>query len=337
MQKITLQLLGKQLFRLQYALVIGCILSSSILRAEDDENENSGSLSIISETAENSAAIYIKEEEQGPVSKEEKEKDKKRKTIGIGERINLTLNGKPQLIGDVSKLQWSITEGEGFAEIIGKKEGSKSIDIDAKKNIASGGQVTVRVEMESGETMQTNLTVVVPSGIEAKHCRKSYDRKHPDFNKRGVSSTTVDGDVSIAGVGAYLELKVNPDNVSFRGIQIMERDKGTQPNPAPTLATVHTPNPNPVGLTDKNRMFDNISSVRTISMLKNHVLPQRWHWVCDWNCHANGQDIFTIRTVNQSFNYGWINQANNTATTTVSKFDRSVSRTTDPNNTQQFN
>lgn len=39
---------------------------------EGDEDENSGFLRIISETTENSATIYIREEEEGSVPEEDK-------------------------------------------------------------------------------------------------------------------------------------------------------------------------------------------------------------------------------------------------------------------------
>lgn len=319
------------------AFAIGCLLSIGQLPAQEgDEDENSGSLRITSETAEYSAAIYIREEEEGSVPKEDKEEDKKRNTIGIGEFVKLTLNGKPQLIGKVSKLKWSITAGEEFAEITDEKEGVRTVTIQAKKNISSGGTVTAQVAMESGDTKEFSLTVVVPSDIKAKHRRKSYDREDPNFNERGVPSVTVDGEVARAGAGALLELTFQPTTVNFKEIYIMERDKGTKPTPTPSLATVHTPNPKPLKLSNKNRMFDNIYSFRGMAVLKLHTLPQNWYWICDWNCHANGKDTFTVTTVNQNFSYSWINRARNEATVTVSKFGRSVTRTTEQNNTHDF-
>lgn len=338
MKNPMLQLPGNLVLWFRCMLLTGCMLSSSILLAEEDgeADENAGSLRIKSETAENSAAILIREEEEGSIPEKDKEEDKKRKTIGIGEYIKLTLNGKPQLIGKVSKLKWSITAGEGFAEIKDEKEGVRSVTIQAKNDTSSGGKVTAQVAMESGDTKEFSFSVVVPSGIKAKHRRKSYNRGEPNFHKRGVPSTTVDGEVAKAGASAWLELTFQPTTVSFKGIQIMERDKGTKPDPTPTLATVHTPNPKPIKLNDKNRIFDNISSSRGITLLKLHVLPQNWYWICDWNCHADGKDTFTVTTVNQNFNYSWINRAKNKATTTVSKFGRSVTRTTEPNNTHDF-
>ncbi len=80
-------------------------------------------------------------------------------------------------------------------------------------------------------------------------------------------------------------------------------------------------------------MFNNISPFRGMVVLALHTLPQNWYWICDWNCHADEKDTLTV---NQKFNYSWINQPRNEATTTVSKFGCSVTRTTELNNTHDF-
>ena len=73
-------------------------------------------LRIESQAAEYSAQIYIQEEEKGSVPEKEKENDQKRKKLGIGETVILTLvSDKPQLIGDPSQIEWTIEEGENLA------------------------------------------------------------------------------------------------------------------------------------------------------------------------------------------------------------------------------
>ena len=70
-------------------------------------------LRIESQAVEYSAQIYIQEEEKGSVPEKEKENDQKRKKLGIGETVILTLvSDKPQLIGDPSQIEWTIEEGE---------------------------------------------------------------------------------------------------------------------------------------------------------------------------------------------------------------------------------
>lgn len=73
-------------------------------------------LRIESQAAEYSAQIYIQEEEKGSVPEKEKENDQKRKKLGIGETVILTLvSDKPQLIGDPSHIEWTIEEGKNLA------------------------------------------------------------------------------------------------------------------------------------------------------------------------------------------------------------------------------
>lgn len=320
---------------IQIFLLTGCMASGTVSLGEEDLN--AGALRILSETGDYSAQIYIKEEEKGPVSNEEKKKDKARSEIGMGETVTLTLAGKPQLIGNVSEVKWSIEKGANLAYFNGPTTGTKTVLLTVRNDLTKKGDIKIKVIMGNGGELQLALSAIIPTGIEAKHRRKSYNRTSPDFNKRGVSSNTVDGDRVNAGSSAYLELTFLPKNVSFQGIQIMERDKGCVPALAPDrLATKHKPNPNPVPPNNKNRQFDNVSSRRSIVLLRRFVLPQDWIWKCDWNTYANGKDITTIRTVNQSFHYGWI-LPNNIATTTVSKFGCSVTRSTELNNKHQFN
>lgn len=87
MKNLILQLPGNLLLWLRCMLLTGCVLSASILLAEE-EDENAGSLRIISETAEYSAAIYIREEEEGSVPKDDKDEDKKGAPLESGNTSN---------------------------------------------------------------------------------------------------------------------------------------------------------------------------------------------------------------------------------------------------------
>lgn len=296
-------------------------------------------LSIESEAGEYSAQIYIREEEEGSVPEKEKENDKKRKKFGIGETVFLTLTAdKPQIIGDPSQIEWIIEEGNSLASF---QEEDNSIikTLVIKNDILEGGEIIVKAVTEEGREAKISLSAIVPEGISAKHRRKSYDRNHPDFNKRGVIhfDPPKDGDRIMAGASAVLEVTFLPTSVSFNTIQIIERDKGCIPAPADdNLAETHVPNPNPLPLDNKNRTFDYIGSRYPIAKLKFYDLPQTWRWVCDWNIVADGKDVKTVQTINQSFFYDWIDVFAEIATTTVTKFGCSVSRSTERNNKHVF-
>lgn len=220
---------------LSFVVLSGCcLIALSPIRAQD-EDSGSGSPVIESLTEENSADIFIREGEGENVSDEEKLTDRKRTDIGMGENVTLTLTGKPQLIGDESKLKWNITQGAQLAQLDNGADGKKAVKILVGKNLAGGGALTVEVRMESGETQKIDLTVVVPTGITAEH------EQGP--SGRGVPSMTADGDQDHAGASAFLELTIQPTQVSFRNIRTIERDRGTHPAPAPSRPTGINPYP----------------------------------------------------------------------------------------------
>lgn len=296
-------------------------------------------LRIDSETGDYSAQIYIREEEEGSVPEKDKENDKKRKKVGMGETVFLTLTAdKPQVIGDPSQIEWTIEKGENLASF--QDEDTSVIQtLIIKNDLSKGGEIVVKATTEEGREAKINLSAIIPEGISVKHRRKSNDRNHPDFNKRGVISIVPpkDGDQVIAGASCYLEITFLPTSVSFNTIQIIERDKGCFPAPAEgSLAGTHIPNPNPLPLDNKNRIFDRIFFRKSVQDLKLFDLKQTWRWVCDWNTFADGKDVKTIKTVDQFFVCDWIDVVSEIATTTISKFGCSVSRSTERNNKHVF-
>lgn len=316
-------------------LLYGLHAYSAISRAEEDLD--AGSLHIMSETVKYSAKIHIKEEEGGQISDKEKEEDKMRKELGIGERVKLTLEGKPDLIGDVSKISWSIKEGDDLGSFRTQVTGTKTVLLDIKQDLKKAGNLKVEVVVESEEKREIQFSVVVPTGMEAKHQRRSYDRNSPDFNKRGVSFVSPDGDMVNAGASAILEVTVLPVTVNFSNIEIIERDMGTLPPPGEgRLASTHKPMLNPAPLTEHNRVFDSIGGKRSLEELVNYILPQEWIWMCSWRTHVDGEDVLSIQTVGQRFHYSWISMVGFVAAVTISKFDCSVTRSTEAHNKHVF-
>ena len=94
-------------------LLIGCAVFLCGLSYADVEEEDSGALRIETETEEYSADIYLG------------------KTIGVGERITLTLTGKP--LGNVDELEWNLVEdGDKYVEMPEETKGKISIVVTAK-------------------------------------------------------------------------------------------------------------------------------------------------------------------------------------------------------------
>ena len=107
-------------------------------------------LRIESQAAEYSAQIYIQEEEKGSVPEKDKENDQKRKKLGIGETVILTLvSDKPQLIGDPSQIEWTIEEGENLA-FFEDRDKSETATLIIRKDISAGGPITIKATTEEG-------------------------------------------------------------------------------------------------------------------------------------------------------------------------------------------
>lgn len=131
-------------------------------------------LRIESQAAEYSAQIYIQEEEKGSVPEKEKENDQKRKKLGIGETVILTLvSDKPQLIGDPSQIEWTIEEGENLASFQ-EEDNSVIQTLVIRNDLSQGGDITIKAVTEEGREAKITLSAIVPEGISAKHLRKSY-------------------------------------------------------------------------------------------------------------------------------------------------------------------
>lgn len=75
-----------------------------LLPLSEAGEEDTGALQIESATDELSADIHIAREEGKEPPRSEAD-DRKRKKLGIGEFVTLSLTGKPSLIGDIEKLE----------------------------------------------------------------------------------------------------------------------------------------------------------------------------------------------------------------------------------------
>ena len=105
-------------------LLIGCAVFLCGLSYADVEEEDSGALRIETETEEYSADIYLG-------NTDDRKADRERKTIGVGERITLTLTGKP--LGNVDELEWNLVEdGDKYVEMPEETKGKISIVVTAK-------------------------------------------------------------------------------------------------------------------------------------------------------------------------------------------------------------
>ncbi|MFQ7534574.1 MAG: hypothetical protein ACLRPT_05275, partial [Akkermansia muciniphila] len=108
---------------------------------------------IETETEEYSADIYLG-------NTDDRKADRERKTIGVGERITLTLTGKP--LGNVDELEWNLVEdGDKYVEMPEETKGKISIVVTAKKRLQRDGSATVLAVTREGRNVKVTLIVVV--------------------------------------------------------------------------------------------------------------------------------------------------------------------------------
>ena len=127
--------------------------SFSLLHAEDEEF--SDIMELVSET-ENCSAKLARDKN---ATEEQKKEDRKRRKIGIGETVTVTLNcKKPFLLEPKDQIQWKVIEGkellEGGLRKIPNSYHSVTFQINpcaSKEQIQqSGGKVAIEVETEQG-------------------------------------------------------------------------------------------------------------------------------------------------------------------------------------------
>lgn len=253
-------------------MLLGCFCS---LAEEPLPDGNTGALSIESETTLYSADYYIKGEEN--------EDDKKRSSIGIGESFTLTLTGKP--MGDIEKLTWEFVSGKELVEESeeDKHKGKTKITLTARKDLKPDqlkNQSSIELKVITSEgrtvTMQNPITVFSPTGMTATH--RGAGTPEAGCNNRGATQPS-----------AQLVVTLQPTNVSFKNIKIIERDLGSDPdNPRKTLDTGHIGHgvDDVIEIDKANRFEDHLrGTVAHQDIQRIHILPQDWKWKCSWRVH----------------------------------------------------
>lgn len=184
-------------------------------QAGEDVPDEVQALEIKSETTLCSADFYIAKEQGKDV---DEKTDKERKKLGMGEDVLLTLTGKP--MGDVSQLQWKITKGEALASLPKKTEGKAKVVLTVNKRIQKKGEVEVTVTTSEGLEKTIAFEILVPTKLTAAVPVKS----------------SLPSDPNIVVVAADVKLTVEPTEVSFKNIKLIERDEGltyVMPDPPP--------------------------------------------------------------------------------------------------------
>lgn len=231
-------------------LLIGCAVFLCGLSYADVEEEDSGALRIETETEEYSADIYLGNTDDRKV-------DRERKTIGVGERITLTLTGKP--LGNVKEIEWKAEEnGEEYVEMPQKTRGELSITVTARKRLRQGGFAVIQAITSEGRKVKTTLNVVIPSEIRAEH-------------KNGGTATESlpEGLTAVIGASAVLKLTLYPTSVNFKNVKLL---RGTRARCLPVRISIQGI---PGMVRMKRRRF--LKQINWKIMSREGFLPQTWN------------------------------------------------------------
>lgn len=216
---------GSCLYRL---VIVFLLLCSAVLPLYGDDGENSEIMKLVSETKNCSAKLTRDKN----ATEEQKKEDRKRRKIGIGETVTVTLNcKKPSLLEPKEQIQWKVVEGKELLEGEPKEQDESPDSVvfrvtpyASKEQIRQSGKIVIEVETEQGTALPRPIEfdVVFPEQLTAEHETLGGMVKGVPAADMGFPR---DGDPA-HGVSAQLLVSVHPLDVCFEGVYVIEKDKG---------------------------------------------------------------------------------------------------------------
>lgn len=322
-------------FLSRLSLLVLMVLFSSVPLWADEEEEDTldeteeetiGPLQIKHQTALCSADYYIKD------GTGDKEEDRKRKNIGIGEKITFLLIGKPK--GTTKELKWDI-EGDGFKQVNTEQlQGELKIALTAKDDLEKDTTAKIKAETSEGQKAEITINIKIPKKLKTEKFEGIIDMG--DGNP--VSTDRFQFSKGEHGLLGFIQLTLSPTSVSFKKIKFIERDGGLMwegknskpPKPKPELADEHK-TCNLVGsVGNKNHFYDMVGDNRLIEDILDTIKnskhnPQKFWFVCNLYVHrGNGgpgseaKDSIQLSTTDQKFHIEAMDES--TTKTIVEKF-----------------
>lgn len=157
---------------------------------------------------------------------------------------------------------------------------------------------------------------------------------------QGFSANTADFKIPKGehGVWGFIKVTLSPTDVSFKGVNIIERDgglrwdgkNGNPPRPKPELADEHTTCNMAAPMQDKNNFYDMVGDNREIEEVLKTIReskhnPQIFWFVCNFHIHcgeggkgSEQEDSIFLGTTNQKYYIEAIDQ--HATKTVVEKF-----------------
>ena len=251
---------------------------------EETEEEAVAPLKIKSQTELWSANYYI----NGELEKD-REEDRKRTSIGIGEKITLLLIGKPK--GNLDELEWNV-EGNGFEQTdFDKFKGKQKIELTARQDLIEDASVKISAKTSEGLQKEITINIKVPVKINGK----KFEGKFEGPDGKIINTKDYKRKKGEHGIIGFIEVTLHPTEVSFKKIHAIERDGGLEwpgkanGEPKPKLASGHGGSGvnHPIKIRDKNNCYDCVSEVNDLVNVLNIIRdskmnPQIFWWKCNF-------------------------------------------------------
>lgn len=219
--------------------------------------------------------------------------DRTRKTIGVGEIVNLSF-----LPGNLSPVTWSL-------------QGSGTL------NPLSGNQVVFTAPDSAS-------SVTIEASYKCVTCPITFTVVEPTSESAVIFGATYSYPPGDQGVGMYLEVTVHPTNVSFANVQLLEIPGPASGNTGwftnfPAGQPAHPPNTNWAWLSPDNILYDDVELSGIAPPWS--VGSVQWDIPVQWRV-IGSSNIGSLPNVIQYFS---INGTNGSST--VTKFGQSATRT----------
>lgn len=298
---------------------VAVLFSSVVLWADDDgleetEEEAVAPLKIKSQTELWSANYYI----NGELEKD-REEDRKRTSIGIGEKITLLLIGKPK--GKLDELEWSV-EGNGFLQTdFDQFKGKEKIELTAKQELIEDTSIKIRAKTSEGFQKEITINIKVPVEIKGE----KFEGAFVGSDGKTINTKDYKRKKGQHGIIGFIEVTLFPTDVSFKKINAIERDGGLEwpgkanGEPKPKLASGHggAGANHLIKIRDKNNCYDFVSEVSDLVGILNTIRdskmnPQIFWWECRFFVHLmnENKDLILLDTSNQKFHIEAISRFN---------------------------
>lgn len=244
--------------------VFFCHLTTLTLAAEDEQQDQS--LMLTSEVDLYSADVHI--------NGEDPKEDKKRKIIGQGENVTITLTGKG--VGERTDVKW-VFSGNG-----GLLDESRGTTATLKASKTETGSITVHAEANGKKSDSLTFEIISPNGAEGE---------------KNIENQIAAGQV---GVDVIMHVTVQPTNVNFSNLAAVEEDHGTVPDPGSSSFPFpdHEPNPEAVPISQINHFKDHVKLSISSADAYAIVGAVQWDWVCKFR--TTGVSSF-FKETNQTF------------------------------------